>query len=259
MKYEFQEKGHKHFLDGKRVTGVTTILGVIAKPALIPWAANMAVDYIKNNEDRAIIERLDQTDNNKKHCGLNLELLEEARTAHRRKKEDAGQKGTDVHAMIEKEVKNAIENTSGFLKAEWKEQYDTPQILHFFDWAVKNKVKFLESEKKVWSEKMFVAGICDFVCEINGEKLVGDLKTSSGIYTEHFYQVAAYRMFLEEMGEKDFKGSVIVNLKKDGKFDEDQDVIINYSYEDERDAFLSALKLYRVGKSFSKNKFSNKL
>ena len=249
MKYQFQENGHKHFLDGKRATGVTTILGVIAKPALIGWSARMASEYVLENlKDLNEIER----------------VCEEAKNAHRIKKEDAGQKGTDVHALVESLIKESIAKNGGFIKKDGPElppntESDNKQVQNFIDWATKNKVKFLESEKPVYSEKMFCAGICDFVCEINGEKLVGDLKTGSGIYPEHFYQVAAYRMMLEEMGEKDFKGSVIVNIKKDGTFNEDQDVIINYSYEDERNAFLAAWTLYRVGQGFSKNKFNNKL
>ena len=38
----YKDSNHSYTLDGKRLTGVTTILGVIAKPALIGWAARMA-------------------------------------------------------------------------------------------------------------------------------------------------------------------------------------------------------------------------
>jgi hypothetical protein len=44
--FVFDEKKHLYFYDGKPMTGCTTILGVLAKPALIPWAAKMAVEYI---------------------------------------------------------------------------------------------------------------------------------------------------------------------------------------------------------------------
>ena len=50
--YDFDDTGkrHAHYINGKRATGVTTILGVIAKPALIAWSARMAVDYIEGKE-----------------------------------------------------------------------------------------------------------------------------------------------------------------------------------------------------------------
>ena len=44
---KFNEEKHLYTLDDKPVTGVTTILKTIAKPQLIQWAANEAVNYIK--------------------------------------------------------------------------------------------------------------------------------------------------------------------------------------------------------------------
>ena len=78
-KFTFDPKTHSYYLEvngeKKRMTGVTTILGVISKPFLIPWAANMAVDYIekffKEND-----EFKDET---------LAEVLTEARKAHSQK------------------------------------------------------------------------------------------------------------------------------------------------------------------------------
>lgn len=46
--YQFKEQGHQHLWDGKRMTGVTTILGVIAKPALLSWAVGLCADYARS-------------------------------------------------------------------------------------------------------------------------------------------------------------------------------------------------------------------
>ena len=43
--FRFDEKKHRYYLDGKSMTGCTTVLGVIAKPALIQWAADHAAAY----------------------------------------------------------------------------------------------------------------------------------------------------------------------------------------------------------------------
>ena len=37
--FVFDEKEHAYFLNGKPMMGCTTVLSVIAKPALIQWAA----------------------------------------------------------------------------------------------------------------------------------------------------------------------------------------------------------------------------
>ena len=45
MKFEFKEKTHKYKIDGKKILGTTTVLGMINKPALIQWAANLSAAY----------------------------------------------------------------------------------------------------------------------------------------------------------------------------------------------------------------------
>jgi len=249
MEFTFDEKTHTYKLDGKRMTGVTTVLGIIAKPALIQWSANMAVEYVMDNfTERLLKYPLPSKDE------MDL-FFKEAKTAHRRKKEDAGQKGTDVHKEIEVLVKKAIEKFGGVIGEFHPEN---KQVDNFVTWATKNEVQFLESEKVMYSKKHFVGGTCDFTCIMNGNKYVGDIKTSSGIYgREPFAQCAAYRMMLEEMGEKEFEGSIIVNIPKTGKFNEDKDVHFSPYYEKDLELFLSALSVYRVINSFEKvNKFN---
>ena len=47
----FYESSHRYKLDGKWVPGVTTILGVLDKPALPKWAAGMVAEYVADNPD----------------------------------------------------------------------------------------------------------------------------------------------------------------------------------------------------------------
>ena len=135
--FTFNKEEHYYELDGKRLYGVTTVLGVIAKPALIPWAAGMACDYINDNA---------VADDNGKIVFTEQELqdiLQKAKVAHRKKKEDAGTKGTDTHSIVELLIKDAIDNNNGVIFG----QSDNEQVKHFIDWAVKHKIKFLASEK----------------------------------------------------------------------------------------------------------------
>ncbi len=230
--FTFNKEAHYYELDGKRLYGVTTILGVIAKPALITWAANVAVQFIQT----ALALGLDITE----------QILKDAKSAHRKKKEEAGVKGTDAHEIIEGLIKDAIDNNKGKIFG----QSDNQQVKHFIDWATKNDITFLASEKQLYSESMWVAGTTDMVFIKDSKKYIGDIKTSSAIYPEHFYQMAAYRMMLEEMGEKDFEGSVVIRLGKDGKFNEDKDVKFRYDYNTDKSAFLGALAIFKAGESY---------
>lgn len=239
--FEFNPATHRYYLDGTAMTGVTTILGVIAKPQLIKWASDQAVDYI---DSRAMEFFNNPT--------LFKEVMEQARKAFAMKRDKAADLGTAVHAEVEEYIKCKISGIDWFT--------DNAQVQHFIDWSDKHKVEFIASEEQVYSKTLFVAGTYDFACIIDGRKYLGDLKTANGLYPEYFYQCAAYRMMCEEMGQTDFKGSILVRIGRDGKFNEDQDVIISESYEDEKEAFLSAHKLYRITQQYdTKRKGSSAL
>lgn len=256
--FTFNKENHYYELDGKRLYGVTTILGVIAKPALIPWAVKMTVDTFKNllDKDDRVEKPIDSrsgvmTRFYKVAESILDDLLKEAKSAHRKKKEEAGAKGTDAHARIEELITNAIKTHNGSLDIPLGKESE--QVSNFVDWAVKNEVKFLASEKQLYSESAWVAGTTDMVFEMKGKKYVGDVKTSSAIYPEHFYQMAAYRMMLEEMGETGFDGSVVVRIGKDGKFNEDKDVQYRYDYQTDLSAFLGALAIFKAGETHASN------
>lgn len=232
--FDGENGNHDYYFDGKRMTGCTTILSILAKPALIQWAANMAVEYLKINIPQVDIE-----------AGFDFEdwgkLLEEARVAHRKKKEEAGTKGTDVHAIIENYIKEAIKDEEGYIPILGDEEKNE-QVRHFVKWAIANKVKFLASEKQLYSEKLFIAGTCDFICEIDGKVWLGDIKTSSGIYPENFAQCAGYQIMIDENKLYEIAGHIIINLRKDGKFEEKRSV----STEDYKRFFLACLDIYRI-------------
>lgn len=239
--FEFVDNGHAYYLDGVKMTGVTTVLAVIAKPQLIQWATNMAAEYVQ----KKIID-----------CspGLILESLPawlvEAKTAHRKTKESAGDWGSIVHKAIEvwiatKEIPELVTVKKEGFKVE---EAHKVAINHFIKWATDNNVKFLASEEKVFSRELFVGGTIDFIGEIDGEVWIGDIKTSSAIYPEHFFQVAAYQKLMEDMAETDegmmvnVKGHVVLNCRKDGSFEEKRSI----SNEDARAAFLAALTIKRI-------------
>ncbi len=264
--YRFNERGHVHeiLIDGewKRATGCTTILGVINKPSLISWAANCAVDFIKENS--TTIEEVNAHDEAyRSHAEILTEImqdyvivhgstLEDARKAHIKKRDKAGDWGTQVHAMVEDIIKNSIKENGGFIneyRVTLGDELFTKPVNHFIKWAIDNKVRFLESEKGVYSKSKFIAGIIDIICEIDGKIWLADIKTGSGIYAEAFFQMGGYDIMLEEMGHPEISGYLVLNLKKDGTFDEKRSI----SNEDNRLAFMSALSLYRIQEKIKNN------
>jgi len=225
----FNENNHSYTLDGKRLYGCTTVLGVIAKPALIGWAAKMSVEYIKENCQKF-------ADSDADFFKVTDAVLEEAQSAHRKKKEAGGTKGTDVHAFLEEYVNLCITTNNGF--ALPSEKGPTP----FVAWAIENKVKFLASERQIYSEKLWVAGTVDVLFEMNGKRYVGDFKTQKAIWDRTpFFQCAGYQLMLVEMGEEKFDGRCVIRIGE-GK---DFEVIFSESPVDER-GFLAAVELFKA-------------
>lgn len=227
--YRFDKTHHIHTLDGQPLMGVTTVLGVISKPFLVQWSANMACDYIRENANSHFI------DGEFNHYESTEEILDKAKVAHRVKRDKAGNWGTEVHEAIENWIKQGIEPK---FEGTQKQVFD-----NFKNWATENKVEFLESEKHIWSKELWIGGIVDLVFTMDGKKYIGDIKTGSGIYNEAFFQMGAYHLCLEEMGEaKDVEGYLVINLKKDGKMDMKMAVDIELN----QTAFKHALGLYKI-------------
>jgi len=224
----FQPYGHKYMIEGgKKVTSVTQALSIINKPALVNWASRMAVEYISN-----------QIDPGKKYDEVQLiAIFEDAKSAHYKKKVDAGNTGTFVHHWVEDYIngKNpAIPVNDGLKKA----------VERFLDWQKKHNVKFLVAEQQVYSRKYNYTGTLDFICEIDGKMYIGDLKTSSGIYPEMLIQTAAYRFArTEEYPKEKYAGQVIVRV---GKADGSLEIAVvkdDKWYAKMFMAFIAALKL----------------
>jgi hypothetical protein len=221
--FHFDPVAHVYTLNGKPLHGVTTVLKVINKPALIQWSANCACDYIKDNFP-TIEELMDNP--------LAISnLIEEARKAHTKKKEDAASKGTDVHAEIEKIIKVALQY-DGKVKEHMLPVDAQKQVREFVQWAIVRDVTFLASEQKLYSTSLWCAGTADFICTIDGLLFVGDVKTSSSIYPEYFIQASAYAKMAEEMElHKGFHGVVIVNTPKKGGLKVEENYDINGNFE----------------------------
>jgi len=202
----FSSFGHKYFITDEKnnkykesVKSVTTSNSIIAKPALIGWAARMAAEHYKSCIKPG--KSYDEVEL--------MTIYDEAKSAHRKKKEYAGELGTIVHNWVEDYI-NGKEPAMPINKDL------SDSVQKFLDWEKEHDVKFLVAEQQIYSRKYIFTGTLDFICVIDGEMYIGDLKTSSGVYMEMLLQTAAYRFArTEEYPEEKYKGLVIVRVGKD--------------------------------------------
>ena len=219
-KYYRLEKNGKYTPIG----GVTTPVHIIDKSdVLTPWAAKMVVQKaIRLFEDARKAE-------SERGSLLNFEyeeILRNAQTAPRDKLEEAGNVGTQAHQKIEALILYAITFTKGIVefKGFGDEKDHDPRVVSCvkaaLDWMSEHKVKWLQTERKVYSRLYDYAGTMDGLCLVDGKVSVADWKTSNGLYPEYCYQTAAYQhAYQEETGETIADRWILRLGKEDAEFD----------------------------------------
>lgn len=257
--FEYRDSDHSYFMDGKRMTGCTTILGVLNKHALVPWAAKMAVEYIYSNsqfyDNIAGYPPPEAGGEVQDRYLVDSEVLELAKTAYAKKRDEGAQKGTDTHALVEKYINYCIEFRNGLVTGEteiMESSYDP--IIPFIKWAQAQKLRFISSEEKLYSKSLFIAGTADFIFLKEGKFYVGDIKTYKKIWDRiPMYQCAGYALMNEEMGRSKISGYCIFNLPKERAFKEEEDVLWSFDTEGDTKAFLACVEIYRQNANFKPN------
>lgn len=196
----FNSETHRYTVDGEKIPSVTGILGIVNKPALLYWAANMASDYWKESIEVGCT-----------YDEVQLEMIwANAKKAHKVKKDESCLVGNLVHRWCEQ-----------YIKGEHPIMPTNPQVLgsveRFLKWIKDNDVKFLSSEQAVFSRLNKYCGTVDFFCVIKGKLLIGDIKTSNAIYHNSMgSQLAAYLAArTEEYPQEKYSGGILLRVGKE--------------------------------------------
>lgn len=227
--YSFDSTLHAHTLNGKPLIGTTTLIKEMFPPPLAWWASGKALEPLgwKNPkqttpEDRrlrlgAVLSEIkaytvEDWDTKLQECYRNHDTV----------KKEAGESGTNIHELIERIIKDAIEKWGGVVGEVGNED---PSVAEFIKWA--QGKKFIHSEAHVYSELLWLGGIVDFVFKTDEGVYLGDIKTSKGIYPSHFIQLGLYDCEQSENGffasdgmkegeSEDVVGYTVINLPKEG-------------------------------------------
>lgn len=201
-KYHFDFEG-----EGFILPSVTTVMGILDKPALVPWAFNTGVegawDALREAQDGGV-QFLDVNE-------LKNYLRAEKKSADD-KKNEGGSRGLAVHDALERHIAGEsvyVDNLEPDHRPYWQ------QVLTFID---DYDPEFLLSEVKVVHPFLGFAGRLDFVAQIRkhpprrrhkslvGKKVLLDLKTNKAgkVYPNiHLPQVEAYGAALHWMTNRE--------------------------------------------------------
>ena len=192
----FNAESHRYVKDGNYIVGMSTILGKLASPMLEAWKVNTQVNAIKQEMEKQGIP-LDKIDS----------IVINAKANARKQNDNILSIGSIVHKLVEL-----------WLKGEKVTKPENPIVANCFmkfqKFWKKHKLKLMESEKILYSVKGF-AGTLDIIAkDPKGNLWLIDIKTSSGFFLTHIYQLHGYKLAYEEQTGKKINKIYIVRLPK---------------------------------------------
>lgn len=195
-----------HPITGERFVSVTTVLSLVAKEALVYWAANLvqvkAMDMIP-----ALVRSL-----RRKPCDMKGDdrcwacrdcIALELRREPDRQRDEAADRGSRIHKVAEYYALHGQIREHDADIAEYVKQW--------LRWREIHQVTFEASEVTVINRTHGYAGTLDLVArcgwmppkwgskprdgsvDLRNVPLYGDYKSGRGVYDEHAWQLAAYR------------------------------------------------------------------
>src|SRR5215469_15665521 len=202
------DRARFYTIHGRQLPSVTTILDVIAKPALGPWYAKEERRYF----EAAMLEILARP--GARDPEYVLSAVAEAVTgvkAADRERQKAAAIGTAIHAGIEWHLRTQLGEDAG-------PEPRLPEaaiwgVESWKDWAQNVDLQPLAIERAVYCELCGYAGTLDLYARVAGVLSVIDWKSGKAIYPEAFLQNVAYRHAAERLGLPAEQG-LIVRLPK---------------------------------------------
>lgn len=172
--------------DGAKVPGVTSVLGMLPKPFLVPWAAKVTAEAAVSQ--LAAVSSIAERD----EAGA----IDYLKRAHRRYTQSRADIGTDAHDMFERQIRG---EDVGRVHRELE-----PYRAGFAEFLDTVRPALIRAEDVAWSDSHAYAGSFDALLRVrlgedgkpdpDGEPvtLVADWKTSRATYPDVALQMAAY-------------------------------------------------------------------
>ena len=183
------ERGRHYTVEGvpelynKKLTNVTTILGMINKPGINKWALNSALEHMADIVINYIHSSGELPDREI--------LVAEAKSSPASTRDQAMRRGTILHEQIEQLL---TEGSMPDDSAAW------PALLNFTDWYQSMQLEVVAVEQPVFSIEYEYGGTIDSLFQdTRGRYVICDIKSGS-IYPEAGMQLAAYSIALDEAG-----------------------------------------------------------
>jgi hypothetical protein len=209
-----KEQAHQRYKtkDSVIVPSVTTIINLLNKPALVPWANKLGLQGI---DVAKYVDKLADV-------------------------------GTLAHQMILDYFKNQKTDFSEYSKEIIDKAENS--FLSFLEWIRGKKIVPTFIEKSGVSDGWGFGGTFDFYGIIDKVFTLIDFKTGSGIYPEMSIQLAAYKTLLEYDYETPYKVEQAMILRVPRTEDEKFEIKVWTNLDKQWEVFKRLLEIYQLQK-----------
>ena len=186
-----------YMVDGIKFYRTTSVLQVINKPALVNWIKKTTLESVRKDLDTIDFSPIDDK--------WIASLLENAKNASDKARDDAAEAGTGVH-----------ETLSNMFTGYWEDKDLTKQK--------KAAVKFMNDmnltleavEVPLWNDIWRVGGTCDAIGRRSDNyRVIWDWKTGSGPWPEMAFQLGAYSGMIRRLTGERVAEAYVVHVKED--------------------------------------------
>lgn len=178
--------------DGRIVPSITTVLKAESKPAIAQWAADQTAGWAVANAEQLLTHSEDwgykmlrwYYKREVTEFDSNLQI----HNYHQGVLSDASEMGSWLHEYIQADVDGS--------DLPYPDMDDVPQaywdmVEAWNGFKAEHDVRAHFTERTVWSGELGYAGTMDGIWEFDGKLCLMDIKTSRGLYTSTWMQLAA--------------------------------------------------------------------
>lgn len=205
-----EKKIHRYWLDREPTPGVTTF-NKDAYPEsffLVGWKIGQGAKFVMDSllEKARLNEAIDEK--------WIEQTIKSSKVAFKKAAKEAADIGTLLH-----DYAYCHETEKPFDDYELIKHPDAQKVLacvaKFKEWKQQNVDEIILSETVVASVRYQFAGKFDRLVRRNGLVILSDFKTSRGIYTDQFIQLASYKIAIEEWLGMQVHGLEVLRFGKD--------------------------------------------
>ena len=213
------KRNYRQKATGQSVKGVTTILSLLSKPALLWWAFKQGM----NNFERLMGQLAEIAKGDSAREYIIQPIIQNFQaTGLYDKRDKAADAGTLAHSFFENHIKGLPDPCREGIQTDVLSKAEGCYIT-FLDWEKSNSIKYIDSEVELTSEKYPMGGTIDAIIQGAltpvGMVDILDYKTGKDIYLEAKMQVKVYgKLWEEHHPELPVAGFHILRLGENGEF-----------------------------------------